>query len=307
MSRLTFGRERSSRLIAWWPSVRDPREAAVIATDAARVAALALAEDGVRDVTSEVTIAAGQGGVAVIEVRAPLVVAGVPYADAVVAACELPPVAWAARDGDALEGGTILGTVEGPLRALLRAERPLLNLLQRACGIATMTRQYADAVAGTACRVLHTRKTTPGLRTFEVAAVLAGGGALHRLDLEHTVMVKDNHWQGLRAGGRALRDALAEAAAQGRTGLQVEVESVDQLDEAVAAGATRLLIDNQTPGTVREWATRARQARPGLEIEATGGITLATIRAYAEAGADFVSTGALTHSVRSADLGLEIR
>jgi nicotinate-nucleotide pyrophosphorylase (carboxylating) len=294
-------------LIAWWRSVPDPRDPGVVAADAARVAALALAEDGDRDVTSDVTIAEGQSGVAVVEVRAPLVAAGLAYADAVVAACGLEPVRWAARDGDLLRGDTILGTIDGPLRSLLRAERPLLNLLQRACGIASMTRQYADAVAGTPCRVLHTRKTTPGLRTFEVHAVLAGGGSLHRLDLAHTVMVKDNHWQGLRAGGRALAEALREAAAQGVTGLQVEVESLAQLDEAVAAGATRLLIDNQTPETVREWAARARHARSSIEIEATGGITLATIRAYAEAGADFVSTGALTHSVVGADLGLEIR
>jgi nicotinate-nucleotide pyrophosphorylase (carboxylating) len=287
--------------------VRDPRDPAAVAEDAARVAALALAEDGDGDVTSRVTIAEGQQGEARIEVRAPLVVAGLRYADAVVRACGLDAVAWQAVDGDRCAGDTILGTIRGPLRAILRAERPLLNLLQRSCGIATMTRRYVDAVEGTACRVLHTRKTTPGLRTFEVHAVLAGGGALHRIDLAQTVMVKDNHWQGLRASGRALRDALREAAAGGVLGLQVEVESVEQLDEAVAAGATRLLIDNQTPETVREWAARARAARPGIEIEATGGITLATIRAYAEAGADFVSTGALTHSVAAADLGLEIR
>ena len=284
----------------------DPRAPGVVAADAARVAALALAEDGILDVTSGVTIAEGQHGVGMIEGRAPLVVAGQAYADAVVAACGLDPVTWSVADGDHLGTPTVLGTIRGPLRAILRAERPLLNLLQRACGIATMTRQYVDAVAGTGCRVLHTRKTTPGLRTFEVAAVLSGGGALHRTDLATTLMVKDNHWQALRASGRTLADALAEAAAGGVTGLQVEVESIEQLDEAVGAGATRLLIDNQTPETVASWAARARAVRPALEIEATGGITLATIRAYALAGADFVSTGALTHSVAAADLGLEI-
>ena len=285
----------------------DPRDAAVVAADAARVAALALIEDGTDDVTSRVTVAAAQQGVGVIEGRAALIMAGRAYADAVIAACGLDRVEWSVADGDHLSAPTVLGTMRGPLRAILRAERPLLNLLQRACGVATMTRQYVDAVAGTNCRVLHTRKTTPGLRTFEVHAVLAGGGALHRTDLATTVMVKDNHWQALRASGRSLREALAEAAASGITGLQVEVESVGQLDEAVAAGATRLLIDNQTPETVRAWATRARTARPTIEIEATGGITLATIGAYADAGADYVSTGALTHSVVAADLGLEIR
>ncbi len=285
----------------------DPRDPAVVARDAARVAELALAEDGVDDVTSRVTVAPTQLGVGLIEARAPLVVAGCRYADAVVAACGLEPVRWDAADGDQVTTPRVIGTLHGPLRAILRAERPLLNLMQRACGIATMTRQYVDAVAGTDCRVLHTRKTTPGLRTFEVHAVLAGGGALHRIDLATTVMVKDNHWQALRASGRTLAEALADAVADGVTGLQVEVEAVDQVDEAVAAGATRLLIDNQTPETVRAWAARARASHPAIEIEATGGITLATLRAYAEAGADYVSTGALTHSVVAADLGVEIR
>lgn len=284
----------------------DPRDPAVVVADAARVAALALAEDGSDDVTSRVTVAEAQQGVGVIEGRAALVVAGRAYADAVVAACGLDRVEWSVADGDRLAGPMVLGTMRGPLRAILRAERPLLNLLQRACGVATMTRQYVDAVAGTNCRVLHTRKTTPGLRTFEVHAVLAGGGALHRTDLATTVMVKDNHWQALHASGRTLAAALAEAAASGVAGLQVEVESIAQVDEAVAAGATRLLIDNQTPETVGAWAIRAREARPSIEIEATGGITLATIRKFAEAGADFVSTGALTHSVVAADLGVEI-
>ena len=278
-----------------------------MAADAVRVAALALAEDGADDVTSRVTVAATQQGVGVIEGRAALVMAGRAYADAVVAACGLDRVEWSVADGDHLTGPMVLGTMRGPLRAILRAERPLLNLLQRACGIATMTRQYVEAVAGTGCRVLHTRKTTPGLRTFEVVAVLAGGGALHRTDLSATVMVKDNHWQALRASGQTLAGALGDAVAGGVTGLQVEVESIDQLDAAVGAGATRLLIDNQSPETVRAWATRARMARPTIEIEATGGITLATIRAYALAGADYVSTGALTHSVAAADLGVEIR
>jgi nicotinate-nucleotide pyrophosphorylase (carboxylating) len=120
-------------------------------------------------------------------------------------------------------------------------------------------------------------------------------------------MVKDNHWQALRYGDGDLTAALAEARRQGIGSLQVEVESVEQLEQACAAGATRLLIDNQAPSTLREWADRARALRPGIEIEATGGITLANVRSYAEAGADFVSVGALTHSVRAADLGLELR
>ena len=166
-------------MTAWWRWVPDALDPAGRLADATRVAALALAEDGEDDVTSRFTIPAEQEGVAVIEVRAPLVVAGRTYADAVARAVGLEAVAWRADDGDQLARNTILGTLQGSLRALLRAERPLLNLLQRDCGIATMTREYVDAVAGTRCRVLHTRKTAPGLRTFEVLAVLAEIGRAH--------------------------------------------------------------------------------------------------------------------------------
>jgi nicotinate-nucleotide pyrophosphorylase (carboxylating) len=120
-------------------------------------------------------------------------------------------------------------------------------------------------------------------------------------------MVKDNHWRALASSGAGLAAAIADARARGITSLQVEIESLEQLGEACAAGATRLLVDNQTPATVRDWAGRARALRPGIEVEATGGITLENVRAYAEAGADYVSVGALTHSVRAADLGLEVR
>jgi nicotinate-nucleotide pyrophosphorylase (carboxylating) len=182
----------------------------------------------------------------------------------------------------------------------------MLNLLQRACGIATATRQFVDAVAGTSAHILHTRKTAPGLRALDIAAVLAGGGMRHRADLAHEVMVKDNHWQALRAGGGTLADALVRARDRNIAALQVEVESPEQVEEACAAGATRLLVDNQTPDTLRRWAQRARALRPMIEIEATGGITLENVRSYAEAGADFISIGALTHSVHAADLALEI-
>jgi nicotinate-nucleotide pyrophosphorylase (carboxylating) len=216
-------------------------------------------------------------------------------------------VDWRAPDGRTVQPGAVVGLVRGSLAHLLRAERPMLNLLQRASGIATATRAYVDAVAGTNCRILHTRKTAPGLRALDVAAVLAGGGAAHRADLSHAVMVKDNHWRAIARGGGTLAEALDDARRRGVTALYVEVESLDQLEQACAAGATRLLVDNQTPDTVAEWGRRARELRPGIEIEATGGITLENVRAYAEAGADFVSIGALTHSVRAADLAIEVR
>ncbi len=298
---------RSVRLTGWWRWVRDLLAPEAIAHDAARVAALALAEDGLRDITSELTVAADQQGTGMIEAREALVFAGRAWADAVVAACHLPAVAWQAADGDDVAEGAVVGQLTGPLRGILRAERPLLNLLQRACGVATTTRRHVTAVAGTSCRILHTRKTTPGLRYLEVAAVLAGGGTLHRLDLAHTVMVKDNHWQALAASGRTLTQALADAREHGVTALQVEVETVAQLEEACAAGATRIMIDNQEPDIVAQWTAVVRRLGPGIEVEATGGITAATLREFATAGVDYVSTGALTHSVRAADLGLEIR
>lgn len=273
--------------------------------EADRIAALALAEDGDTDITSAVTVPGLEAAEGVIEYRDGGVLAGNAWADAVARACDCR-IDWHAPDGCALPPGATVGILHGPLARLLRAERPLLNLLQRASGIATATRAYVDAVAGTSCRILHTRKTAPGLRALDIAAVLAGGGARHRADLGHEVMVKDNHWQALRRAGGDLAAALARARARGVSSLQVEVESIGQLEEAVAAGATRLLIDNQVPETVRGWAERARALRPGIEIEATGGITLENVRAYADAGADFISIGALTHSVRAANLAIEI-
>ena len=271
-----------------------------------RIAAIALAEDGDTDITSAVTVPAGLEAAGALEYRSGGVLAGNAFADAVARLCDCR-IEWRAADGRVVAPGATVGQVRGSLRHLLRAERPMLNLLQRASGIATATRAYVDAVAGTSCRILHTRKTAPGLRALDMAAVLAGGGRRHRADLSHEVMVKDNHWQALRRGGGTLAEALAAARDRGIASLQVEVESLPQVEEACAAGATRLLVDNQTPPTVRAWGERARALRPGIEIEATGGVTLDTVRAYAEAGVDYVSIGALTHSVRAADLALEVR
>jgi nicotinate-nucleotide pyrophosphorylase (carboxylating) len=274
--------------------------------DAERIAAAALAEDGQIDVTTAVTVPAGLEAEGVIEFRSGGVLAGAAYADAVARACDCR-VEWRAPDGRLLRPRSEVGVVRGSLAHILRAERPMLNLLQRASGIATATRAYVDAIAGTGCRVLHTRKTAPGLRALDIAAGLAGGGTRHRTDLGHEVMVKDNHWQAARLGGGSLAGALDDARRRGLTALYVEVESPGQLEEACAAGATRLLVDNQTPDTVAAWTRRARELRSGIEIEATGGITLDNVRAYAEAGADFVSIGALTHSVRAADVAIEVR
>jgi len=277
-----------------------------VTSEVERIAAIALAEDGETDITTALTVPVGLPAQGMIEFRSGGVLAGAAYADAVARACECR-IVWRAPDGRQIPPGATVGSVQGALGRILRAERPMLNLLQRACGIATATRAYVDAVGGTPARILHTRKTAPGLRVLDIAAVLAGGGNRHRTDLSHEVMVKDNHWQALGRSGGTLSQALERAREGGVAALYVEVESMEQVREACAAGATRLLVDNQTAGQVREWGVLARSLRPGIEIEATGGVTLESVRAYAEAGADFISIGALTHSVRAADLSIEVR
>ena len=183
----------------------------------------------------------------------------------------------------------------------------MLNLLQRACGIATLTRSYVDAVAGTRCRVLHTRKTAPGLRALDIAAVIAGGGTRHRADLSHEVMVKDNHWQALVAGWRRPRPRACRGAREGRDGAL----RGGGITRAGGRGVSRR--GHQASGGQPDAGDGPRVGRggaehsPDIEIEATGGITLENVRAYAEAGADYVSVGALTHSVRAADLAVEVR
>ena len=275
-----------------------------LSADAQRVARSALEEDGPRDLSSEVSVGADRLAVGSVDFRGRGVLAGTPYATALanLAGCT---VDWLAAEGERVANQPIVRLGIG-LLGILRAERPLLNLLQRACGIATATRACVEAIAGTGCRVLHTRKTGPGLRLFDAAAVVAGGGLVHRLDLAHTVLIKDNHWRAMRDQRRSLAETLALAREHGALECQVEVESVEQLEDACAAGADRLLLDNQPPDTVRRWGDAARSRRPGIAIEATGGITRSNIRAYAEAGADFVSLGALTHSVTAADLALTL-
>ena len=273
---------------------------------ARELARRALAEDGPNDITSDIVFARGVAATGVLEFRSGGVLAGLTYAAAVLAECDLE-AEWEVSEGTAVSHKRTIGTITGDLADVLRAERPMLNLLQRACGIATATRAFVTAVVGTGCRILHTRKTAPGLRQLDIDSVLAGGGHQHRLGLHDAVLVKDNHWHVLAGYGRELELALEEARSRGCTGLYVEVESLDQVKAACAAQATRLLIDNQLPEAVAEWGTIARDSNPGIEIEASGGITLDNVRGYAVAGVDFVSVGALTHSVVAADLALEIR
>ena len=269
-----------------------------------RLIHLALDEDlGRGDVTTEATVG-GDATLAVahMNARVALTVAGLDVAAAVFAMVD-PRIAIEhhAADGDRVEPGARLLTARGPAAEILMAERTALNFVQRLSGVATQTRRYAEAVAGTSARVVDTRKTTPGYRVLEKAAVRCGGGGNHRFDLGSGVLIKDNHI--VAAGGvtRAVERARARAPHPMR--IECEVTNLAELDEALAAGAEVVLLDNMTPAQVQEAAARAH-ARHVL-VEVSGGITLATIRAYAVAGADLISVGALTHSAPAVDIGLD--
>ncbi|MEO8432900.1 MAG: carboxylating nicotinate-nucleotide diphosphorylase [Acidobacteriota bacterium] len=216
-----------------------------------------------------------------------------------------PSIAWTdgVAAGERVAAGTSIAAIEGNARALLTAERVALNLLQRMSGIATETARFVDAVAGTPCRIYDTRKTAPGLRAFDREAVRDGGGVNHRETLAAMALIKDNHRR--LAGGIAAAVAAARAAAPG-TIVEAEVESEEELRAAMEAGADQILIDNQTPDTVARWTRIARRRAPPPWIEASGNMSLETVRAYALAGPDCVSVGALTHSVRAADISLEL-
>ena len=261
----------------------------------------ALAEDvGTGDVTTLATVPATARGHGVLLVKSPLVVAGIAVATAAFELAD-PAAVLIARvhDGTACEPGTIIGEVRGPARALLGAERVALNFLQRLSGIATMTRRFVEA-AGGRITILDTRKTTPTLRALEKYAVRVGGGTNHRFGLYDAFLIKDNHIR--LAGGIA---SAVRGARQLRPDLPVEVEaqSLGQVDEALAAGVDVLLVDNLPLEAVREAVGRA-QGRSRVEI--SGGVTLDRIAALADTGADFVSVGALTHSAPAADISLEL-
>jgi nicotinate-nucleotide pyrophosphorylase (carboxylating) len=265
-----------------------------------------LAEDiGGADVTTETTVPSGQTGRAEIVAKSDAVVSGLEVARRTFALLD-PEVRWEAqvKEGDSVRPGSCLARLAGPARSILTGERVALNLLQRMSGIATATRRYVEAVAGTPCRILDTRKTAPGLRVFDRMAVRAGGGENHRYSLSDMVLIKDNHRR--LAGGVSRAVAAARRRSPPGMRIEVEVENEGELREALEAGVDAILVDNQTPATVAEWVglVRRHPARP--TIEASGGITLENVRAYALAGADCVSVGALTHSVRAADISLEL-
>jgi nicotinate-nucleotide pyrophosphorylase (carboxylating) len=266
----------------------------------------ALSEDiGTGDLSS-LTIPADVTAEAHVVPRSAGVAAGLPLLAAVFAAVDPAlHVTLHHADGNAFRAGDVLATVRGPARSLLQGERVALNLLQRMCGIATLTARYVDAVSGTGTRILDTRKTTPGLRALEKYAVRMGGGVNHRFGLYDGVMLKDNHLAILAAQGIDLAAAVARArAAVGpMVRVEVEVESVAQAGIATTAGADLIMLDNMPPAQLRA----AVELIAGRSLtEASGGITLATIRAVAESGVDYISVGALTHSAAALDIGLDM-
>jgi nicotinate-nucleotide pyrophosphorylase (carboxylating) len=209
-----------------------------------------------------------------------------------------------AEDGQRVAAGQTVLSVSGPARTLLTAERVALNFVQRLSGIATLTAQFVEAIKGTRAQILDTRKTTPGWRRLEKYAVTCGGARNHRMGLFDMVLIKDNHLAALKDG---TPDPIAAALKQARgrlPGLKVEVEvdSLDELDRALAAGAELVLLDNMNPDQLRQ-AVQKCQGR--AQTEASGGVSLATVRAIAETGVEFISVGALTHSARAVDIGLD--
>jgi nicotinate-nucleotide pyrophosphorylase (carboxylating) len=264
----------------------------------------ALAEDvGGGDVTSAAVVPAGAVARARIDQKQPGVVAGLRVAEAVFRTVD-PALRWHARvdDGSYRESG-LVAEVAGPARSLLTGERTALNFLQRLSGVATLTARYVAAVGGTGARILDTRKTTPGLRVLEKQAVVAGGGNNHRAGLYDAILVKENHAALAGGVGEATRLALAAAA---RDGIPVEVEcaTLAEVDDALAAGIDRILIDNMS---LEEMRSAVERARGRATLEASGGVTLDTVRGIAETGVDFISVGALTHSAPALDLSLTLQ
>ncbi len=272
-----------------------------------RVIDTALEEDAPwGDVTSETLIPASATATATLVAREPGVLAGGDVVAAVMHAVDPAIVTTVAvPDGTAFAAGDVLATVSGPARAVLRGERVALNLVQRLSGIATLTARYVAAVQGTGARVVDTRKTTPGLRALERHAVRCGGGHNHRTSLSDAVLAKDNHLAVLLAEGVGIGDAIR--AARGRLGhtvhLEVEVDRIDQVEEVVAAGVDTIMLDNFTVPMLEEGV--ALVAGRAL-VEASGGVSLETVAAIAATGVDVVSVGALTHSARALDLGLDV-
>jgi nicotinate-nucleotide pyrophosphorylase (carboxylating) len=272
------------------------------------VVRMALAEDLGRagDVTARACIPEGARMRAVFAARKAGVLAGIDCVRLAVLAMDPgASIDLKLRDGDAIGAGAVLAEVEADARAFLAAERTALNLLGRLCGIATLTRAYVEAVAGTKASIADTRKTTPGLRALEKHAVLCGGGVNHRFGLDDAILIKDNHVAVCGGVGEAVRRARASVGHLMK--VEVEVDGLDQLDEALAAGPDVIMLDNFTLPMLREAVDRAKASSFGRPVlEASGGVTLETVRGIAETGVDVISVGALTHSAPALDVGLDV-
>lgn len=267
-----------------------------------RIIDAALAEDiGAIDLTSETVIPAEARATFVLRTRERIVVCGLAVAEAVFRT-RAPGCAFeaGAAEGGVAEPGAVLATVTGPARALLTAERTALNLLSHMSGIATLTRRHVEAIAGTKAVLIDTRKTTPGLRAIEKHATAVGGARNHRLDLAGGIMIKDNHISV--CGSIAAAVARARAAAPVLTKIEVECDRLDQVAEAVAAGADVIMLDNMKPPMLREAVAMVGGRVP---LEASGGVTLETIRGIAETGVDFISVGRITQGAPAVDIGLD--
>ena len=267
----------------------------------------ALTEDApYGDLTSETLIPAHAIATARLVSREPGVFSGgAVFAAAMTATDPLIAISVLVDDGGHFDAGDVLATVVGPARAVLQAERVALNFTQRMSGIATETARYVAETAGTRARIVDTRKTTPGLRQFERHAVRSGGGHNHRFSLSDAVMAKDNHLAILTADGQDLTEALVglRERLSHTTHLEVEVDRLDQIEAVIAAGVDTIMLDNFT---LHELAEGVRLVGGRAIVEASGGVSLATVGDIARTGVDIISVGALTHSVRSLDLGLDI-
>ncbi len=275
------------------------------------VIARALAEDvGEGDITTKWTVPLTTRAQAKMIVRADGVIAGLDIAQWVFEAVEEAIVFEAhVKDGDRAVAGEILADISGAARGLLTGERVALNFLQRMSGIATMTAQFVDAVQGTNARILDTRKTAPGLRSLDKYAVATGGGVNHRVGLYDMVLIKENHIAAADGIGPALLAVWKGMDFEGRdVPVEVEVETLSELDEVLVLGADRVMLDNMSLNDMREAVEKVRQLKGKKpELEASGNVSLERVRAIAETGVDFISVGALTHSVKALDISLLFR
>ena len=271
-----------------------------------RAVQLALAEDiGSGDVTTLATVPEHAVATALMRAREPLVIAGLAFAEAAFREMSSDvQITRAAEDGQRAAAGDILLTIQGPARALLSAERVALNFVQRLSGVATLTAQFVEAIKGTRAHILDTRKTTPGWRRLEKYAVTCGGGRNHRLGLFDMVLIKDNHLAALmNESPNAVAAAVQRArAAYPQLKIEVEADTLEQVEQAIAAGADIVLLDNMNPIQLR---LAVQKCKDRAQTEASGGVNLASIRAIAQTGVDFISVGALTHSARAVDIGLD--